>query len=148
MSPTEESLGKAAVRVKEKIGRRGRGLYSAQMGTFEVDVELGGIDGRRFEPVRALVDTGSSYMRVPGNLLRSLGIEPTERQRFEMADGREAEYDIGQAQVRLDGRTRYNIVVFGEDDSAPLLGAVTLEAFRLGVDPVGQHLVPVVGLMM
>ena len=118
------------------------------MGTFEVDVEVGDLRGQRFEPVRALVDTGCTYMCVPGPVLRMLGVEAQERQRFEIADGREAEYDIGQAQIRLGGRTRYNIVVFGAEDSAPLLGAVTLESFGLGVDPVGQRLVPVVGLMM
>src|SRR5438477_11938234 len=87
------------------------------MGTFEVDLEVGDIYGRRFEPVRALVDTGSSYLRVPASLLRSLGVDPIESQRFRMADGREADYEVGEAQVRLDGRRRFNTVVFGEDDS-------------------------------
>lgn len=106
------------------------------------------MDGGRFEAVQALIDTGCTYMRVPSTVLRALGIEPAERQRFEMADGREAEYEIGQAQIRLDGRTRYTVVVFGEDGSVPLLGAVSLESLGLAVDPVRQRLVPVVGLMM
>ncbi len=35
-----------------------------------------------------------------------------------------------------------------DEDSQPLLGAVTLEIFRLGVDPVSQRLIPVPGLLM
>ena len=39
-------------------------------------------------------------------------------------------------------------VVFAEEGSEPLLGAVTLEMFLLGVDPVRQRLVPVRALLM
>lgn len=120
------------------------------MGTFEVEVEVevGDIEGRRFQRIQALVDTGSTYMRVPRNILQTLGVPPQERRPFEVADGRQVEYELGQAQVRLAGRTLVNLVMFGEEDSVPLLGAVTLELFGLGVDPVRQRLVPVVGLMM
>jgi len=38
-------------------------------------------------------------------------------------------------------------VVFGEDGGPLLLGAVTLEEFGLGVDPVARKLVPVPGLL-
>ena len=34
------------------------------------------------------------------------------------------------------------IVVFGEDDAPPLLGAYTLEGLALAVDPEAQRLVP------
>jgi predicted aspartyl protease len=37
--------------------------------------------------------------------------------------------------MRLDGRERTAVVVFGPEDAAPLLGATTLELFNLGVDP-------------
>jgi hypothetical protein len=40
------------------------------------------------------------------------------------------------------------MVTFGDEGMAPILGAVTLEEFRLGVDPVRQELVPVIGLLM
>ncbi len=35
------------------------------------------------------------------------------------------------------------IVVFADEGATPLLGAVTLEEFRLGVDPVGKQLIEV-----
>ena len=40
------------------------------------------------------------------------------------------------------------MVVFGDEDAEPLLGAVTLEEFGLGVDPVRRRLVPVDGYLV
>ena len=37
---------------------------------------------------------------------------------------------------------------FGDEDARPLIGAVTLEIFLLGVDPVGGCLMPVAGFLM
>ena len=37
----------------------------------------------------------------------------------------------------------YRPVVFWDDEALPLLGAVTLEIFSLGIDPVNGLLVPV-----
>ena len=58
------------------------------------------------------------------------------------------EYEIGTAQIRIDGRSRFSVVVFGDPGTQPLLGAITLEEFNLGVDPVGRRLIPVPGLLM
>ena len=50
--------------------------------------------------------------------------------------------DIGRAWVTIDGKSEVTLVVFGEDDAPPLLGAYTLEGLALAVDPVEQRLVP------
>jgi clan AA aspartic protease len=97
--------------------------------------------------VDALVDTGATHTLVPANTLRELGVAPLERIMFQLADERTVEYPIGEVRIRLDGRERTAVVVFGPEDAAPLLGATTLELFNLGVDPVGQRLVPVPGLL-
>jgi len=47
--------------------------------------------------------------------------------------------------VELDGLEGPTYVVFGTNGSPPAIGAVTLEGFLLGVDPVAQSLVPVDG---
>ena len=60
-----------------------------------------------------------------------------------MADGRIAESDIGYTWVRVDGREALTEVVFGEEDTEPLLGMITLEEMALGIDPIRQVLVPV-----
>jgi clan AA aspartic protease len=119
--------------------------YKGSVGTFVVHLEVGGPARDRFEPVDALVDTGSTYTVLPRALLEELGVAVDSRAPFVLADGREVERDLGRAWVRFEGREQYTLVVFGED---ALLGAVTLEEFLLAPDPVERRLVPVRGLMM
>jgi len=85
---------------------------------------------------------------VPGPLLRRLGVTPYTRDVFTLADGRQAEHDIGHGWIRVDGRTVITLVVFGEVAAEPLLGAYALEGLRLAPDPVGRRLMPVPGLLM
>lgn len=118
------------------------------MGTFKVEVDVGDPSGRRFERYEALVDTGSTYSVFPANALRRLGVEPHRTSVFQLADGTQREWPIGRTWLRLDGRQELSLVVFGDDDSAPILGAVALEGFLLAPDPVRRRLVPVTGLMM
>lgn len=114
------------------------------MGTFEVAIEIGDPSAQRWEPLRA--DTGSTYTWVPASMLRRLGVTPQGSWDFETADGRLIERDIGQSWVRYNGSAHITFFVFGDEGSEPLLGAYTLEGFRLGVDPVNQRLVPARGL--
>jgi clan AA aspartic protease len=117
------------------------------MGTFKIAMGVGGPRGDKFVTTEALVDTGATHTLLPGKLLRELGIRSLERIPFQLAEERTVEYEIGEARIRLDGRERTTIVVFGSDDMMPLVGATTLELFNLAVDPVRQRLVPVPGLM-
>jgi clan AA aspartic protease len=115
------------------------------VGTFSVRVEVGDPARVRFEVVEALVDTGATYTVLPSALLRRLGVTPHTQAPFVLADGSEVERDVGRTWVRLDSREEYTLVVFGDE---ALLGAVTLEEFRLVPDPVSQRLLPVPALMM
>lgn len=111
------------------------------MGTFKVHLEVANRDlVSAFEPVEALVDTGSLYSKFPGFFLEKLGVERSERERFQLADKTYRYYDIGQARMRLDGRERTSVVVFGED-GIYLLGAVSLEEFGLIPDTTSRKLV-------
>lgn len=118
------------------------------MGTFRVNIGIGDPQGQQYTAVEALVDTGSTYSVAPASLLRGLGIVPHDRGEFVLADGTRVEREIGQTWVRIDGRAAIAPVVFGDEGAAPLLGAVTLEIFRLAPDPVGHRLIPVPGLLM
>ncbi len=118
------------------------------MGSFHVAIEVGDVQGQRFEALEALVDTGATYTLIPRSVLQRLGVAPEERWPFTLADGPTVDYDVAQVQVRLDGRRRYTVAVFGDDGAKCLLGVVTLEEFRLGVDPVNRRLIPVPGLLM
>ena len=115
------------------------------MGVFSITVQVGDPRAERFEPVEAVVDTGASYTSLPVSTLHRLGVQPHARQRFVIADGRIVESDIAQVWIRIDGRTQMTIVVFAEEGTQPLIGAVTLEEFGLGIDPMGQKLIAVPG---
>jgi predicted aspartyl protease len=116
------------------------------MTTFQVPIQIGDTAGRRFEEVEAIVDTGSTFTAAPRELLERLGIRPTRRHRFRIASGEVVESDVGDAMVRLLGIQGPTPVIFNEPGEPVLLGAVTLEQFLLGVDPVAQRLIPVEGL--
>ena len=117
------------------------------MGTFSVPIQVGDPSGQQFIDVEALVDTGASDTVLPRDTLTRLGIQRMDRFTYRLADERVVEYEVGEARVRIDGRERTTQVVFGPEGVTPLLGATTLELFHLGVDPIGQRLIPVPGLL-
>lgn len=117
------------------------------MGTFRIEIQIGDPEGRRYETVTALVDTGATYTTVPRPVLESLGIAPHGRATFVLADERQVELDIGRARVRVNGREELTLVVFAAPGTEPLLGAYALEGLLLAPDPVGQRLIPVPGLL-
>jgi clan AA aspartic protease len=112
------------------------------MGTFSQVLRLDSIDGERSLEIDALVDTGASYTIVPTTMLARLGVEPIDRIRLALADGRPVDYELGQAVATVNGRSIPTLVLFGEDGARPLLGAYTLEGLRLAVDPREGRLVP------
>ena len=118
------------------------------MGTFHVPVQLGDQQGQRFEPLDALVDTGATYTWVPAPIMRRLGLAPAHRMPFILANGERIEREMVETKIRLDGEERTTVVIFGDEDSQPLLGVVTLETFGRGVDPVNRRLIPVPGLLV
>ena len=115
------------------------------MGAVHVTIEIGDMRGERFEPVEVMVDTGSTFTTVPGELLSSLGISPQRTMPVRLGDGSVIEDEVCDAQIRLEGQTFFTPVTFGREGEPNLLGVVTLETALLAVDPVGQRLVPTIG---
>ena len=118
------------------------------MSIFRYPLEISGPASAEFQRVITLVDTGSTFTQVPSALLTRLGIQPTETVRFRLAGGTPIRRPIGDAQVRVEGRTFSTTVVFGDDDAPTLLGVYTLERALLAAAPGGQRLVPTDALMM
>lgn len=118
------------------------------MGTFRYPIEIGDPQGTRFERLDALVDTGASYTVVPASVLRQLGVVPTDRRGFRLGDGRRTEREVGETRVRIDGKALMTLVVFGDKPAGSALGALTLEALGLAIDPVNRRLVPVDAFLM
>ena len=118
------------------------------MGTFRYPVFLISADGTQRVRLDMLVDTGATYTWVPEPTLSQLGYRPIFRQRLRLANGTVIERDGCEAVVEIDGARRTTVVIFGDPDSQPLLGAVTLEQFSLAPDPTTQRLIPVEALLM
>jgi clan AA aspartic protease len=87
-----------------------------------------------------LVDTGSIDCYIPGNRLRDIGIQPVGQRTYEMADGTEIALDIAVAQIEFMGEVVGATVIFGKDDTEPLLGVTALESVGIEVDPQNQRL--------
>ena len=118
------------------------------MGTFRRELEIGATEDGEFFEVNALVDTGATYSSLPEDFLARLGVEPTDKRPFILANGQQVSYGLAWVRVRLDGREQPTPVIFGERGSEPLLGAVTLEEFGLAVDPVNRRLMPTPGYLV
>lgn len=114
------------------------------MGVFRTDVGIAALStpDRRRELVNVMVDTGSEYNWVPAELLAEIGIVPVRVDRFETADGRVLEREIGFAMLYAGGRSTPSIVVFGRAGDMTLLGAFGLEGLNLRVDLGRKELVP------
>lgn len=84
---------------------------------------------------------------LPRDLLDRLGVVAIEKVAFNLADDRTVEHDVGEARIRLDGRERTTLVIFGPDSSEPLLGATTLQLFNMAVDTADERLFSVPGLL-
>ena len=118
------------------------------MGTFTVSLQIADPEGRHYETVEAMVDSGATYTVLPGSILERLGVVPHSVRSFVLADGSRVERGFGRTWMRLDGREDVSPVVFWDEGTQPLLGAVTLGIFSLGIDPVNGRLIPVDALMM
>jgi predicted aspartyl protease len=115
-----------------------------EMGIFRTTVSVAALaspDIRR-ELTDVMVDTGSEYNWVPRDVLISLGVAPVRIDRFETADGRVLEREVGFALVYASGRSAPTIVVFADDGDLVLLGAHGLEGLNMRVDLGRKELVP------
>ena len=117
------------------------------MGAFRVAVEVGDKAGNRFEHLEALVDTGSTYTWIPKSTLYRLGLQPERDRLFEFTDGRRQTYGVAWTSIRLEGVVQPTLVVFGDDNTEPVLGVVTLEEYGLAVDVIRHELLPTPGLL-
>lgn len=115
-----------------------------EMGIFRTTVGVAPLtdpESRRdFDDV--MVDTGSEYNWIPAVALTQLGIAPVRIDRFETADGRVLEREVGFAMLYAGGRSTPTIVVFAQPADLVLLGAFGLEGLNLRVDLGREELVP------
>jgi len=87
-----------------------------------------------------LVDTGATDCTAPAKQLRAIGIKPSGKRTYELADGSETILKIGVAKVEFMGDVVGATIIFGEDDIEPILGVTALESVGIEVDPKNQRL--------
>src|SRR5216683_6157356 len=90
---------------------------------------------------QALVDTGATDTFLPASVLRKLGIQPSARRSYELADATEQDLPIGFGVVEVLGRAAGSTLVFAGEKEEPLLGVTVLESTGLLVDPQRERLV-------
>lgn len=94
-----------------------------------------------------LVDSGAVYSVVPQSILKMLGIKPTSFQEFILANGEVLKKPVGNAYFEYQGKIRAAPVIFGDEDVF-LLGATTIEALGMILDPIRRELKPLPMLLM
>ena len=94
-----------------------------------------------------LVDSGAVYSVVPQNILEKLGIKPTSSREFILANGEIFTKPVGNAYFKYKGQVAAAPVVFGEKDVF-LLGATTIEALGMILDPIRRELKPLPMVLM
>ena len=114
------------------------------MGIFRTTLSLAalGTPDERHDLFDVMVDTGSEYNWMPAPLLMELGISPVRIDRFETADGRVLEREVGFAIIYAAERSTATIVVFAQEGDMVLLGAHGLEGMNLRVDLMRRELIP------
>lgn len=94
------------------------------------------------EKVEFLIDSGAIYSVVPSPVLERFGIRPLMEQEFRLADGSKIVRKKGVAVFKRGERAGGADVIFGEEGDSTLLGAFTLEALGLSLDPLRRELKP------
>jgi predicted aspartyl protease len=94
-----------------------------------------------------LVDSGAVYSVIPREELKSLGIKPTSYEEFILANGETIKSPVGNAYFEFKGKVRAAPVIFGRK-GVFLLGARTIEALGMILDPIKRELKPLPMVLM
>ena len=114
------------------------------MGLTVLEIEVGNpANPEVTEKFEFLIDSGAIYSVVPTPILERLGIKPLAEQEFRLANGVKIVRKKGIALFKYGERIGGADVIFGEEGDATLLGAFTLEALGLALDPLRRELRPI-----
>jgi predicted aspartyl protease len=94
------------------------------------------------EILEFLIDSGTIYSIVPTPILEKLGIRPLAEQGFGLANGTKIVRKKVIALFKYGERIGGADAIFGEEGGSVLLGAFTLEAVGLVLDPLRRELKP------
>ncbi len=114
------------------------------MGTFYTGCKVENHkDPKRVAVVpKLLVDTGSEFTWLPGDVLERIGVEPQKKDiQIQMANGQVLTRTVGFAVLRVDKFFTIDEVVFAQKGDLSLLGSRAMEGMNVHVDTRRKKLV-------
>jgi predicted aspartyl protease len=91
---------------------------------------------------KLLVDTGSEFTWLPGDVLERIGVAPVKKDlQIQMANGVIITRSVGYAILRVDRFETIDEVVFAQKGDMALLGSRAMEGMNLHVDARRKRLV-------
>src|SRR5690242_18108254 len=112
----------------------------SDLGLTHVAVEIKNFESTESYSANFLVDTGAWHSMAPASELKRLGIKPLGTKTYELANGELVDYQFGAAQISFLGEFGLTEILFGPDNTEPLLGVMALESAGFLVDPKNQRL--------
>lgn len=97
-------------------------------------------NGARRYAAQFLVDTGASDSMAPASAMKKIHVKKAGKMSYELADGTVREYSFGLVTIEFMGEITAGRVVFGPDDSEPILGVTALESVGILVDAAHKTL--------
>lgn len=110
------------------------------MGLTHVAVELKNFHTKQSYTANFLVDTGAWHSMAPASELKRIGITPIGTRTYELTNGELVQYEFGPAEISFLGELAVTDVLFGPENSEPILGVIALESAGFLVDPKNQRL--------
>lgn len=113
------------------------------MGITNVNLKIANLkDESRAVEGEFIVDSGAFYTVLPKSMVAKLGLKPTTQREFSLADGTKVKRPLGNAFITFNNDKIASLVILGRAGDSPLMGALTLEAFGLILDPFKRQLHP------
>lgn len=113
------------------------------MGITNVNLKIANLkDESKAVEGEFIVDSGAFYTVLPKSMVAKLGLKPTTQREFSLADGTIIKRELSSAYITFNSDKIASLVVLGKAGDSPLMGALTLEAFGLILDPFNRKLHP------
>jgi clan AA aspartic protease len=136
-------LGRFEFGLCEDPDQRAMRDEEVKMGLTVLDIEVANpATPEVAERVEFLIDSGAVYSVAPASVLERLGIRPLAQETFRLANGSKIVRQRGGAVFKYEERIGVADVIFGEEGDSNLLGATTLKALGLSLDPLRRELKP------
>ena len=112
----------------------------SDLGLTHVAVDVKNLDSKESYTANFLVDTGAWISMAPASELKRIGIRPRGTRTYELANGELVDYEFGPAEIWFLGEQAVTEILFGPENTEPILGVIALETAGFLVDPQNQRL--------